>query len=115
MRPSARPSRPNRQAPGVRCEAPSARTAGRPVGFGIASTLSSRGGWTARSEMHPVPEAGPGLAVETVALDRNLPGDDGIEHALAGVLEAALVDDAARRRVDDPGRGVQHLDRRAGE
>ena len=52
--------------------------------------------------MHPVPQADPGLAIEPVALDRHLAGDDRVQHALAGILEAAFVDDPARGRVDDP-------------
>ncbi|CAH2403830.1 conserved hypothetical protein [Mesorhizobium ventifaucium] len=62
--------------------------------------------------MDPVPEAGPGLAIETVALDRHLAGDDRVQHALAGILEAAFVDDPARGRIDDPRRGMQYLDSR---
>ncbi|SIT57465.1 conserved hypothetical protein [Mesorhizobium prunaredense] len=62
--------------------------------------------------MDPVPQARPGPAVEAVALDRHLAGNDRVQHALAGILEAAFVDDPARGRIDHPRRGMQHLDRR---
>ncbi len=63
----------------------------------------------------PAPQADPGLAVEPVALDRHLSGADRVHHALAGILEAAFVDDAARRGVDDAARDVERVDRRCPE
>ena len=80
--------------------------------FNIAAAINH---WLDRrhpSEMDPVAQAGPRLPVEPVALDRHLAGDDRVQHALSGILEAALVDHAARGRIDDPRRGMQHLDRR---
>ena len=61
--------------------------------------------------MHPVPEADPSLPVQPIPLDRHLAGDDRVQHALAGILEAALVDDPARGRIDDPGRDMMSSDK----
>src|SRR5690606_32546366 len=58
----------------------------------------------------PGPEADPGLAVEQVAVDGDAAGSQRIDHALAEIAEAALLDHPARARIDDAARGVEFVD-----
>src|SRR5690606_7496958 len=56
--------------------------------------MAGRSAASRPSEARPTPQAGPGSPVEPVALDGHLPRNNRIQHALAGILEPALVNDA---------------------
>ena len=98
----------------------SLRTAWRRAGSILtpAARIISRSGWSwpARSlHPRPRPEADPGLAVQVVPLDRNLASHDRVQHALAGILEAALVDHAPGGGIDHATGNGEHIDRRCPE
>src|SRR5262245_34215954 len=67
------------------------------------------------SALPPASEAHPGAAVEAVALDRHLAGDERVHHALPRILEAAFVDDPPRSRVEDAARDVERINRSGAE
>src|SRR5690606_35885781 len=94
---------------GVSCSATARGTRGR-ISAAIPTDGARRPSVRAHSVARPVPEARPGLAVEPVTLHRHPARDDGIDHPLAGILEAAFMHDAARGRIDHPARDMQDLD-----
>src|SRR5690606_23322396 len=52
----------------------------------------------------PATKADPSSAIQLIAFDRNAAGHQGIHHALSGILEAALMDHAPGRSINDPAR-----------